>query len=76
MSSTTRLFVLFFAVVYIPGALRSETPAARKAIYDEKVDARVEIAIEKTSQRTGKEGLAVVKKSLAAYAEKILGARR
>ncbi len=44
MSSTTRLFVLFFAVVYIPGALRSETPAARKAIYDEKVDARVEIA--------------------------------
>ncbi len=32
--------------------------------------------LEKTSRNAGKEGLAVVKKSLAAYAEKVLGARR
>ena len=44
MTSTTRFFVLFLAVVFIPGALRSETPEVRKAIYDEKADARVEIA--------------------------------
>ena len=44
MTSTTRLLILFLAVVFIPGAVRSETPEARKTIYDEKADAKVEIA--------------------------------
>ncbi len=32
--------------------------------------------LEKTSRKMGKDEMAVVKKSLAAYAEKVLGARR
>ena len=70
MPSTTRLLILFLAVVFIPGALRSETRGERKAIYDEKAYARVEI----TSAM--KDEMAVVKRSLDAYAEKVLGAQR
>ena len=32
--------------------------------------------LEKTSQRMGKDGIALVKKALDAYAEKVLGSRR
>ena len=60
MVSTTKLLVLVLAVVFIPGALRSETPEARKAIYDEKADAGVEIASAITSAKKNNQRVLLV----------------